>query len=127
MKLEAENSALQTSENELTELISHLRIKLTTSNEELRRSKHVENSQSVTADKVWEKKEFIEYSANLGISCHNIVFSYENSYSDRSLPLGNATGSPYEFVTVDGSLYTKYKLSFSFSKWKAFRKFDQRL
>ena len=64
MKLEAENSALQTSENELTELISHLRIKLTTSNEELRRSKHVENSQSVTADKVCAKLKFLEDSAN---------------------------------------------------------------
>ena len=52
MKLEAENSALQTSENELTELIGHLRLKLTTNNEELRRSKHVENSQHATADKV---------------------------------------------------------------------------
>ena len=88
MKLEAENSALQTSENELTELISHLRIKLTTSNEELGRSKHVENSQSVTADKVCAKLKFLEDSANLEISCHNTVFSYENSYSDRNLPLG---------------------------------------
>ena len=42
-------------------------------------------------------------------------------------PWEYATRGPFEFVTVDGSLYTKYKLPISFSKWKAFRKFDQGL
>lgn len=52
MKLEAENAALQTTESELTELIGHLRLKVVSHQEELRRSKHVENTQSVSADKV---------------------------------------------------------------------------
>jgi hypothetical protein len=52
MKLEAENSALRSTESELTELIGHLRVKLTANNEELRRSKSQETTQHSTADKV---------------------------------------------------------------------------
>ena len=52
MKLEVENQALQTSEAELTELIGHLRLKLTAANESIRRLKEQEAANNSTHEKV---------------------------------------------------------------------------
>lgn len=52
MKLDAEVTALRATEHELTELIGHLRVKVSAGNEELRRSKSQETTQHNTADKV---------------------------------------------------------------------------
>lgn len=52
MKLEADNSALQTSEMDLSELIADLRRQINSANEEMRRSQLQEGSQLNAAEKV---------------------------------------------------------------------------
>lgn len=61
MKLEAEVTALRSTEHELTELIGHLRVKIAAGNEELRRSKSQETTQHNTADKVPPKTASISH------------------------------------------------------------------